>query len=187
MEGLIFYMLKRLNNNEGFTLLEVILSIAIVAILSGFILQMFIVAADANTKAQNIDIASAKAANVIEQIKACESFEAMKASEVMQSFTKNENAFYRVYDRDWNETKNFDAEELYGTKVAEQESSAEDHRYLMKLEIYSGQDTNPAEASDEIQYGKLVDINIRILDLAGDEAEKTIVNYSSSKYFTANS
>ena len=65
-------MLKKLKNQDGFTLLEVIISIAVLSILSVFILQMFISSATANQRAQNIDVAAGKAIAVVEQFKMLE-------------------------------------------------------------------------------------------------------------------
>jgi len=60
-----------IKDESGFSLLEVVLSIGMLAFLSVFILQMFMVSATANHRARDIDIASYTAIGVIEEIKAC--------------------------------------------------------------------------------------------------------------------
>jgi len=63
-------MIKKLKNQDGFTLLEVIISIAALSVLSVFILQMFVTSSNANMRAQDIDIAVTKALAAIEPFKA---------------------------------------------------------------------------------------------------------------------
>ena len=67
---------KLYKNQDGFTLLEVVISVAVLSILSVFILQLFIASANANKRAQNIDIASSKAQAVIEEFKTLDETEA---------------------------------------------------------------------------------------------------------------
>jgi prepilin-type N-terminal cleavage/methylation domain-containing protein len=55
--------------SKGFTLLEVILSVAALSLISIFILQMFMASARLNERAKNTDIAVTKAVSGIEQLK----------------------------------------------------------------------------------------------------------------------
>jgi len=56
-------------NNRGFTLLEVILAVAVVSIISVFILQMFVVSNRVNKKAFEIDNANLVCMGAIESFK----------------------------------------------------------------------------------------------------------------------
>ncbi len=62
--------MKRLLKNEGFTLIEVIMSIAILSIVSAVVLQLFITSMGLNNKSRTIDVAGVYAANAIENLKA---------------------------------------------------------------------------------------------------------------------
>ncbi|MDR3239371.1 MAG: prepilin-type N-terminal cleavage/methylation domain-containing protein [Clostridiales bacterium] len=56
-------------NQKGFSLLEVIISIATIAVISGFILQMFIVSARLNQRARDLDMGASLAVNAVETVK----------------------------------------------------------------------------------------------------------------------
>jgi prepilin-type N-terminal cleavage/methylation domain-containing protein len=71
-------MKQKAKGQKGFTLLEIIISVAIISIVSLFILQFFIASSNANAKAQNIDIASTKAVSVIELVKSGDNFEELQ-------------------------------------------------------------------------------------------------------------
>lgn len=62
-------------NNYGFTLIEVIFSIAFLSIISVIILKLFVVSYDIENKSDLVDIASLQATNEIENIKALTSME----------------------------------------------------------------------------------------------------------------
>ncbi|MDR1208707.1 MAG: prepilin-type N-terminal cleavage/methylation domain-containing protein [Clostridiales bacterium] len=81
------------NTERGFTLIEIILAIAALALTSGLIARLFIAGADVNAKARDIDAASQAAVSAIERIKALDSPEGLA-----------EASLPRVYDADWRET-----------------------------------------------------------------------------------
>ena len=56
-------------DSRGFTLVEVVIAIFALALISGFILQMFIVSSKINQKAQDIDGATMQAISIIETFK----------------------------------------------------------------------------------------------------------------------
>jgi prepilin-type N-terminal cleavage/methylation domain-containing protein len=62
-------MPRKINNNKGFTLIEVVTAFAVLAILSGTLLQMFVVSAKTNRKAYDMDKANVKAVEIGERYK----------------------------------------------------------------------------------------------------------------------
>lgn len=65
------------DKSDGFTLVEVIISIAILSVASVVALQLFITSQDMNTDSRHADIASVQATNFIENIRAYDSTHAM--------------------------------------------------------------------------------------------------------------
>jgi prepilin-type N-terminal cleavage/methylation domain-containing protein len=61
----------KIKNEKGFTLVEVMISILALTLLSGFILEMFLVASGVNQQAQDMDAGSTRAMNIIESFKQC--------------------------------------------------------------------------------------------------------------------
>ena len=64
------FCLNHLKNNKGFSLVEVIIAIAVLALLSGYVLQSFIVSQELNKKAADLDTATARCVSLIEEFKA---------------------------------------------------------------------------------------------------------------------
>ncbi|MDR1066166.1 MAG: hypothetical protein LBL35_01850 [Clostridiales bacterium] len=60
---------RRLSGEEGFTLLEAVISIAAIAFVSGFILEMFIVSADLNARSRATDLGGSLAVSAVELFK----------------------------------------------------------------------------------------------------------------------
>ena len=58
-----------LNDNKGFTLVEVMIAILVLALASGFIAEMFLVSARVNQRAQDIDSSVMQAIGIIETFK----------------------------------------------------------------------------------------------------------------------
>lgn len=58
-----------MKSEHGFSLLEVVISTAVIAILSEFILQMFLVSISLNQKAYNLDMGVNKASHAMETLK----------------------------------------------------------------------------------------------------------------------
>lgn len=62
-----------IKNKKGFTLVEVIISIAVLGIVSGVVLKLFVLSNDLSNKVGTEDLASAYASNAIEICKASDS------------------------------------------------------------------------------------------------------------------
>jgi|GEM_PF-1210818 len=98
-------MLKKIKNQDGFTLMEVVISIAALSVLSVFILQMFITSANANARAQNIDIASANAMSIMERFKTLNDISALEdlyPEFIIQKRDDGNYTFTERYGKDWN-------------------------------------------------------------------------------------
>lgn len=67
--------MMKLKNEKGFTLIEVILSIALLSIVSGIVLQLFIASKNLNVESSDLDLAGIYAANAIEEMKAKDHWE----------------------------------------------------------------------------------------------------------------
>lgn len=100
---------------KGFSLLEAVISIGVLSLISVFILQMFISAANLNTRAKDSDTAASKAITAIENFKKNPGFDS--------SIT----LFY--YDKEWNGID---------TDTA---SIPADARYCLRLEITETDET----------------------------------------------
>lgn len=69
-----------LKKSDGFTLVEVIISIALLSVASVVALQLFITSQDMNNDSRHADIASVQATNIIEELRACDDTVAMLAN-----------------------------------------------------------------------------------------------------------
>lgn len=186
-------MLKYFKNQRGFSLLEVILSIATVSILSIFILRMFMVSSTANLKAKNMDIASNYATSFIEEFKAFKSvddffqnmvFEGSQISLGESEFIviDNDYAFsgikidqciriYTFFNEKWN------IREIKAVESDPLSPKEEDIKFAMLLKV------SPDEDSESLPSGSLYKIEVSIYDVSYDEDKKELAGYSSLKYF----
>lgn len=143
-----------MNKNEGFSLVEVIISLAAIAILSIIILQAFIVAADGNQKAQDQDMAFLEASSIIESIKASKSLE--EALEYLDTFSKATNSYEYQLNKQW--------------EVVDIESEPSRKNVFFWVEIRP--ETKVSDA------GTLLSVDITISNLSD-----TLCNLSGKKYF----
>ena len=90
--------INNVKNNKGFSLVEVIIAIAVLALLSGYVLQSFIVSEELNKKAAALDTATYKCVSIIETFKANPE---LTLKEDYQNLSSNswQTTFY--YGEDW--------------------------------------------------------------------------------------
>lgn len=111
--------MTQFKNNKGFTLVEVIISIAVLSVVCAIVLRLFVVADEISKKSKNEDIAVIYAINAIEKCKASESIKA-----ILESFnqdgakiTENNNAIKIEYffDDNWDKlpTNKINSKNLY--------------------------------------------------------------------------
>jgi prepilin-type N-terminal cleavage/methylation domain-containing protein len=100
-------MMRTPRSEDGFTLLEILLSIGILALTSGFILQMFLVSARVNQKAFDSDMSLNAAMNLIESFKALDRFEDCMESpfsdEYKATLAVSSARVIKCYNNDWEE------------------------------------------------------------------------------------
>jgi type II secretory pathway pseudopilin PulG len=93
-------------SEEGFTLLEIIISIGIIAVINVFILRMFLVSSMVNQNAREIDLAFSAAQNAIETFKRQTTLNGYRNEQFLKGcFVKQREkgaAYYQAYDANWN-------------------------------------------------------------------------------------
>ncbi len=82
-------MNKIIREDKGFTLIEIIFSIAFLSIVSVIMLRLLVVSYDIENKTDLVDMASINAINEIENIKA------------LESFTEEKSQVKKYYDSVW--------------------------------------------------------------------------------------
>lgn len=90
-----------LNKNEGFTLIEVILSIAILSIVSVVVLRLFVTSHDLNESSRHADLASNIAVNHIEMIRGYNSLNALVEDMPWIEAKGDQFVGIRLYDKDF--------------------------------------------------------------------------------------
>lgn len=105
-------------SHKGFTLVELIMSIAIVAFLSGIVLQLFITAQNLNKRASDLDRCVQKSEEVISDFKACSLPSDFSSTGTMKNAARYKDAgslvYLLKYDGNWvAQEKNSDAAKAY--------------------------------------------------------------------------
>lgn len=105
MTDLMRSLKKSIKETKGFTLIEVVVSIAVLSIVSVALLQMFTVSAGTNHSAYTIDKAKGLCVDACENFKADPKKDGVFLSGFdVTEFNPNEHLFTKYYDRKWNET-----------------------------------------------------------------------------------
>ena len=183
---------KFINDESGFSLLEVVLSIGMLAFLSVFILQMFMVSAAANHRAKDIDVAAYTASSVIEELKACNftndflntdfavgtqaafglsDFFIIEEKLGLNSFDFSKGLeLYKYYDSDW--------ESVELTEIAADPNTPDNNniKFILKLKLTPNAET-------EAVGGNLFDVNIIISGGNADSGMRRLANYETKAYF----
>ncbi len=194
-------MFKKLfKNNNGFTLTETLISIAALALMSGFILQMFMVSSNANTKAQNIDKASSEALCMIETLKSLKSYDDLFDNDLLgPGFSPgNENAFYYWYNAEWELIDSTNYTQTRYNFDNEGEQYPNDARFAIKLSmtektIPNAEQTlltayslsNDAPIKKYQSAGNFIEITAQGFDLEQTLEKRELALYNASKYFFA--
>ena len=103
-------ILKKLKNNNGFSLLEIVISVATISLVGVFIVQMFIASSTLNMRAKAVDNATAQACSIVEKFKAIAELSPVSYAE--------------YYDKNWKKV----------------EKDEESKKYRLNAEVYADQD-----------------------------------------------
>ena len=190
---MIHSLQKIWKNEEGFTLLEAVLSIATLALISGFILQMFIVSAAVNSKAKMMDKASAEAQTVIETMKGFEDKQALYQSGLFAIDEENDGAFCRWYDQDWNPVADTGPNQ-YGDLTDPNASYPQGAAYGLQITLTEMDMPNrqPVTAtafssqtgeSQAVHAGDMLSVQILAVSLKAPEGKRELVSYTAQKYY----
>ncbi|MDR1664455.1 MAG: type II secretion system GspH family protein [Clostridiales bacterium] len=147
------------NENKGFTLLEVVLSIAALSMISIFLLQMFMSSSTLNRRAKDADIALGYVISEIERIKSRNGLPTPETAETaVWTFFEGGVKYEQYFDKDWN-------------GVAENDS---ERQFILSAEII---EKNGGETQG------LYEILVGARDLKASIEHKTLSSLRAEKYF----
>jgi len=128
-----------LNDNKGFTLVEVMIAILVLALASGFIAEMFLVSARVNQRAQDIDSSVMQAIGIIETFKKQNTPLGLKEDAIFEgAFVQLEedmSILTGYYDASW--------QPLSGAAVPSSGVWPEEAVYSLSVKIYENTDIPP--------------------------------------------
>lgn len=97
---------KKQRIQKGFTLVELIMSIGIIAILSCMVLQLFITAENLNKRSSDLDASVMKSESLIESFKSCNNPMEFVNQDAMRGAVEHKDgkdvSFLLYYDDKWN-------------------------------------------------------------------------------------
>lgn len=166
--------MKNINakRQEGFTLVEVIISIAVLGLISAVVLRLFVLANEVSKQSRIEDVASIYATNAIEVIKQSQDLDAIKkhnffAKATVEKDEKDQLKGIIEYDENWQVLSN--APE----KVEEKRG----------FRLYFSMIENTQIIKDYTDTA-LMDINITITQYnENNTEEKPLLEYETRKYF----
>lgn len=182
-----YYIDKNINkyvkNDKGFTLLEVIISIATLAIISGFVLQMFIVSANANDIAKNKDNGREISKMMIEGFKTHKSLD--EVIEVFMLTKENDGTLSTsfFFDSSWYRQVQVDIPKS-GDISTLGDAARVDTAFIMFLEVIPKEISN--ELDSESKIGDYVDIIVTVYcrnDEGVFDLAEEFLEFSTTKYF----
>lgn len=159
-----------INNQDGFTLIEIIMSIVILAIVSGIVIQLFMVSKDLGNDAKVIDLATINAANAIEIVKSLDNPADVNNHEFFsQSNHAVDEYLVMYYD------ENFDiCHEDIASYVMEMSIQADNDYLTLSVDEYFNADGRELVST-------LYDIEVLVINI---ETGDLVTNQLSSQYYT---
>ena len=153
-----------MKREAGFSLLEVIISTAVLAILSGFILEMFMSSIYLNKKAYNLDMGANNAAYALETLKA-------------EKIPESGIAITKRFDSNWKEmTETGASDNIRFIMIA---NAVEDSVY--EYEVYTSFDFI-GNYSINSAKSKMYWLNAAVYEVKPDNGRAEIVNLQTRKY-----
>lgn len=166
-----------IKKQEGFTLMEMIISVGTLALISGFILQMFIVSENVNQKARNTDVAATIVVHAVEAIKRQRTLddymlddfyrESVTENDMDQAQEPSQLRIIKCYDKNWNalDVSQFD----------------DDERVRYSLTVTVQKEIPLADEKITSSSGMFCVIHAEVSDVKAEKQKLADVN--ASKYF----
>lgn len=183
---------NRLKNSDGFSILEAIISIAAIALMSGFILRMFLVSNTANKNAENIDQATLLAASEIDLYKAQKNADdygkACKNALVAQTDDGYEVQWF--YDKAWNKLTAGQLEPLAGDASLQAPAGT---LYILRLSFVRDKEQSyETDSFSGVQNtksyrgysGEYINIEAVVRDVMKPAEAQELVKLETAKYFS---
>jgi type II secretory pathway pseudopilin PulG len=167
----------------GFTLLETIISVAALALMSGFILRMFLVSSEVNVQAQAMDYGKNAAITALETLKKLDNIDEFAAEDFFKGCAVSRDgvivSISKYYDSDWRQI------------VSDSKTDAPDGAaYKLSVSIERVQAVQSYRYLDYDTAGKYVTVaddqwidNIKstVYELGEDSTQNEMVSFSAAK------
>ncbi len=168
-----------MSNENGFTLMEAVISIAVLAIISGFILQMFIVSNNVNNKAGDIDSGNSMIFTAVELFKKNQSMEEFLKEDFFSGSTVINNNYnttiYKCYDKSYNQIPDSDFTP---------EDISEDVRLVLLIDIKRGKTAERAENYvEDTSRLDVLEATVICNEKGKDKEPYEVVSIQASKFF----
>ncbi len=182
---------NKLKKRKGLMLYEMIISVFIISICSGFILQLFVFSKTTNAKANNIDNSTVIILNAMELSKNYPTLSKytkdafFDGSLIINSDTSNESTIYKYYDDNWNTIYNINSESSLPKEV----------KYVLELNIKNIESTSKQailtfqqDAPFAATYGNSSGLKYSIYGKVyyADDSENVLIDLGTTSYFGNN-
>jgi len=192
-------MIDQIRNEDGFSLLEIIISVGIMSVLSVFILQMFMSGRNVNLRAHNMDMASHIAAGALEELRAAThpnefldsgfiehtqvafGLSAFFVIEERQAFSafdfSNGFTLYKYFDENW--------QPISLEALEEEQARPDDERVSFILSLYMTPYGLDEEAGPDMDLSGLFNVDIVVRDLRRNGLAQQLVDFHTKVYFSS--
>ena len=170
-------MIKSMKDEQGFTLVEAIVSMAALAVISGFILQMFIVADNVNARAKAMDVGHTIVFSAIELYKSQDHADIYIRDAFFDGAsvidTGGAISIQKGYDQ------------AFDPVVLNDGGMVPAHvKFLLEVEIAKGGGETAHRLNSAITPpGRLDSIRVRMTERGADRPEREMLSVSAVKYF----
>jgi prepilin-type N-terminal cleavage/methylation domain-containing protein len=154
-------------DDRGFSLLELVLAIAALALTSLFILQLFMASANRNLRASDTDMALTRAISILEGVRQADSLELFL--DMFPGTAMIEPGYMRLYmryDKDWDYVR--------------PDAQTDGFILLMELTISDALDVI-AGVADGVYIGALYDVDVNVYTY--DDVDDVLLHLHTMKYF----
>ncbi len=143
---------------KGFSLVEIIISIAALALTCGFVLDMFLTASKLNIKARDLDHATNIAINSIEILKACDTLEEYINKDIFEkSEMENINDTLHIkkyYSKYWEQIPSYNNNAKFRLDVVCEKQNTENSFYNVKSSVMNLEKIDDKEPIVNFYTGK---------------------------------